>query len=98
VGKEVRAMAVYLVSYDAEESDDRNIAQHLEGLGAIRVLESQWLVPSRRTSRELYEQLLPLFCSEDRFLVLEVFRDAHWEKLLVSDAVFRDFLSRNARE
>lgn len=89
-------MALYLISYDIAEGhkmDYQPLWDKMDELGAVRVLYSEYMVtdaPGRASA--IYNSIAPLTHQDDRLLVQEVARDAHWDKLLISDADFQRLL------
>ncbi len=94
-------MALYLISYDIAEKDKfeyQSLWDCLETLGAVRILYSEWLLARQAAqSQEIFDQLAPTIQEKDRLLVIEVGRDAVWDKLLISDETFRNLILNNAR-
>ena len=93
-------MALYLISYDIAEKDAFEYGplwEKLREIGATRILYSEWVVNGdAEQASAIYNLLAPLIQIKDRVLVQEVTKDAHWDKLLVSDEKFGSFLL-NAR-
>lgn len=93
-------MALYLISYDIAEKDAfeyEPLWEKLREIKAERILYSEWVViADSGQSGAIYDIIAPLTQQKDKILVQEVTTDAHWDKLMVSDDDFRDFLL-NAR-
>ena len=89
-------MALYLVSYDIADKDKfeyEPLWAKLNALRATRILYSEWVVASGTGEAEgIYGEIAPLTTINDRLLVQELTQDARWDKLLVSDEVFRGLL------
>jgi CRISPR/Cas system-associated endoribonuclease Cas2 len=89
-------MALYLISYDINEKDAfeyDNLYKKLNSIGATRILYSEWTVEDEvGKATTLYNSIAPLTQTKDRLLVQEVTKDAYWDKLLISDAVFNSQL------
>ena len=62
---------IYLISYDlvGEEKDYPNLHKKLNELGASKVLESQRVVESEMTVRQLAKSLLEFLDEDDKLLV-----------------------------
>jgi hypothetical protein len=87
-------MALYLISYDIAEKDAfeyKALWDKLKALGATKILYSEWAV-SGESAAEIYNEICGLVQGKDRLLVQELTRDAVWDKLLVSDEVFKKLL------
>lgn len=90
-------MALYLISYDISEKDAfeyQKLWDQLKRMGATRILYSEWVITGdvgKATS--IYSTLAPLTQLKDRLLVQELTKDAQWDKLLISDDAFRQFLA-----
>jgi hypothetical protein len=93
-------MALYLISYDIAEKDAfeyEGLWDRLKTLGATKILYSEWVLPREvGTSSEIYDEICGLIQGKDRLLVQEITKDAMWDKLLISDDVFKRLLG-NAR-
>jgi hypothetical protein len=93
-------MALYLISYDIAEKDEFEYGPlwaKLKNIGAVKILYSEWLlVEGVNKSTAVYGEIAPLTQGKDRLLVQEVTADATWDKLMVSDAKFKE-LMRSAR-
>lgn len=90
-------MALYLISYDIAEKDAfeyQPLWDRLEKLNAKRILYSEWVVIAEvGESSSIYSKIAPLTQKKDRLLVQELTKDAQWDKLLISDDTFRQFLA-----
>ncbi len=89
-------MALYLISYDISEKDAfeyGNLWQKLKDLGARRILYSEWVVIDDNAQADrIYNEIAPLTQIKDRLLVQEITKDAAWDKLLIKDDDFLDFI------
>ena len=67
-------MALYLVSYDLNkpEKDYPKLIDHLEAIGAHRVLYSEWFVRSSSTRDEVYNNVKRYIDNNDSLLVCVV--------------------------
>jgi hypothetical protein len=94
-------MALYLISYDLAEKDKfeyEPLWTALKSMGAVRILYSEWLVPSPSgRAAAIYESIAPLTLMTDRLLILEVLSDARWDKLLVTDEQFQSLMQQARR-
>lgn len=72
----MRRMAMYVVSYDLREGatveDYQRIGEALRGLGAEKVLLSQWALRSSFTADTLRDHLATFMDGNDRLLVTQV--------------------------
>jgi hypothetical protein len=93
-------MALYQISYDIAEqnaSEYEPLWKCLRISGALRILYSQWVIEGGDGQSDIfYNQLRPLVRANDRLLVQEVTRDAHWDQLLIPDEMFRQLLRTKA--
>jgi hypothetical protein len=93
-------MALYLISYDIADKDAfeyQNLWNHLEEMGAIKILYSEWaIVQNTGQASSIYSEIAPLTLKTDRLLVQELTKDAYWDKLLIENDVFNQLLT-NAR-
>jgi hypothetical protein len=87
-------MAVYLIAYDllAPEQPYPPLVDRLEGLGAVRVLESTWLLESTEEAREIGRNLRSILDEDDGLLVVEVARHAFARELRTDSTVLRRLL------
>ena len=94
-------MALYLISYDITVKDKfeyEPLYAKLKGLDAIRILYSQWVMPSDPDkATHIYNVFKGLIQDKDRLLVQEVTKDASWDKLIIGDEDFRKILRAHAR-
>jgi hypothetical protein len=94
-------MALYLVSYDINEKDKKEyepLWDVLREMGAVKILYSEWIVPGDADGAgKIYDQLATIIKEDDRLLVQEVAMNASWDKLLISDVLFKKIVSENAR-
>jgi hypothetical protein len=90
-------MALYLISYDIAEKDAfeyEGLWAKLRELGAAKILYSEWIINSDiGAASALYNQIAPKVQAKDRLLVQEVTKDAVWDKVMISDDAFREWLS-----
>jgi hypothetical protein len=82
----------HLISYEiakADAFDYTNLYDALQGLAAVWIMHSTWMVPGRRlTGESIYEALAPCIKKIDRLFVCEVSGLVSWDNLKVSDAKF----------
>lgn len=81
-------MALYMVSYDIpkEHSSYVAVVEHLRDLGAVNVLESQWLVAHGGNSEAIFKRLKGITQEGDRILVQRVVaKDSIWENVIPKD-------------
>jgi hypothetical protein len=94
-------MSVYLISYDITVSDAFEYGplwDRLKAMGAIKILYSEWVfVADEAKAANVYNSIRTLIQGKDRLIVNEVTKDAHWDKLMISDDEFRDILRKSAR-
>lgn len=90
-------MALYLISYDIKSYDKDeypNLWAKLEEIGAVKILFSEWVVVGDGgQAQSIYSSIAPCTIASDRLLVLELTKDAYWDKLLIADSAFGDLLS-----
>jgi hypothetical protein len=90
-------MALYLISYDIASNDREEypkLWETLEELGAVKILYSEWvLIEEVGKATAIYNEIAPCVRPSDRLLVQELTKDAHWDKLLISDESFQRLLS-----
>jgi len=89
-------MALYLVSYDIAEKDAweyQRLWDALENMGASKILYSEWvLTRDVDQAQEIYNQIAPLIQNKDRLLVQEIAKNAAWDKLMIADDNFYQWL------
>jgi hypothetical protein len=89
-------VALYLISYDIAEKDAFEYGPLwalLEQMGAVKILYSEWLIEGDvGKASAIYTQVAPKTQLKDRLLVQEVTKDASWDKLLITDDLFRKLL------
>jgi CRISPR/Cas system-associated endoribonuclease Cas2 len=94
-------MALYLISYDINESDAfeyKPLWHKLGTMGAQRILYSEWVVPSdANNATAIYDQIAPLIQVKDRLLVQEIANNAAWDKLIMSNETFKALCTKYAR-
>lgn len=72
-------MALYVVSYDLHKVRDYGpLIQALQGAGAIRALESFWLIDIAQTAAGLRDALRALVDDDDSLVVLELKPGSGW--------------------
>jgi len=91
-------MALYLISYEIAENDGFEydaLWTRLKALSAAKILPSAWaLADNIGRASDIYEEIAPLIQENDRLLVLEVTRDARYDKLLIADDKFAKLRER----
>lgn len=104
-------MPLYLVSCDlAKPKEDRQKAllnheallSYLNGLGSLKVLNSEFAVPFKKGAVELTMELKPFLKNGDHLLVSELFSGGSpvavgFTALLVNKKTFFDLLNNHAR-
>lgn len=94
-------MALYLISYDINESDafEYKPLWHLLGtMGAKRILFSEWVLSSEAIHASvIYDQLAPLVQLKDRLLVQEIANNAAWDKLIIGNDEYKNLCAKYAR-
>jgi hypothetical protein len=89
-------MAVYLISYDIAEKDAfeyKGLWEELERLKAVRILYSEWVLASNTTTcGNLYNAVASKTQNKDRLLVVELAKNAQFDKLLISDSEFKEIM------
>jgi len=94
-------MALYLVSYDINHKNENeypDLWASLERWGAVKILYSEWVVAGDMGhGSSIYKELSPLIKANDRLLVQEIGKDCAWDRLLISDDIFRQIVLKNAR-
>jgi CRISPR/Cas system-associated endoribonuclease Cas2 len=93
-------MALYLVSYDiSEENQDyADVIDILKTRKAKRVLMSQWIMASRRSAKEIADELVYASQLGDRILVTEITQNTAWSDLRITDTTFEAGIIRYARD
>ena len=90
-------MALYLISYDIKSYDKKEYPElyaKLDEIKAERILFSEWIViADEGKANAIYDKIAPCIKMPDRLLVQELTKDAQWDKLLMSDDRFREFLA-----
>ncbi len=72
-------MAIHSVSYDLHKVRDyKSLWGALEKLGAVRVLESQWLVSANQSAASLRDSLQTQVDNDDSIVVLELDSAKGW--------------------
>lgn len=87
-------MPLFLISYDIAEKDAFEYGPlwaKLKEFGAARILYSECIVTGDSAS-EVYNLIGPLTQQKDRILVQEIGRNTMWDKLMISDDDFQDWL------
>lgn len=91
---------LYMISYDLKTpgQDYPALVRYLTGIGAKRVLRSQWLLASTAESAALRDQIRQggQFDPNDRLLVTEVTKHSAWYNVMLSDPDMQE-LFRHAR-
>lgn len=81
---------LYLVSYDLNKPIQNypKLDAFMKQLGGIRVLESEWLVPTNAQPVTFHNQIQAGggLDGNDRLLVTEVTKTSAWNNLLIPDA------------
>lgn len=87
-------MPVFLLSYDIAEIDSdeyQPLWDHLEELGGVKTLLSEWYLDLDNTQEEVYDHFLPYINKDkDRLLVIEVTKRPSWNKGLKGTKAFID--------
>jgi hypothetical protein len=90
-------MALYLISYDIADKNEfeyQPLWDLLEKLGAVRILDSQWVLPGDASRAGcIYGAVAVLMQKEDRLLVQEITKDVQCDKLLISNEAFNELLA-----
>lgn len=91
-------MALFLVSYDLRRpvGDYPTLQETLTKAGGVRILQSNWLVPSYSTDpKPTYAIASQGLDPDDRLAVVEVHNNSLWRSLMASDntllQIFIDF-------
>jgi hypothetical protein len=72
-------MALYVISYDQHRDKDYTpIWNYLDKLGAVRVLESLWILESNSSASDLRNALRTATNDEDSIFVIQVFTNSGW--------------------
>ncbi len=80
-------VALYVISYDQHRDKDYTpLWNKLAQLGAVRVLESVWLLDLQQTAVALRDILKGVTKNEDSLLVIQVFTNSAWATLQVQTA------------
>lgn len=95
-------MAVlYLINYDlvGPGKDYESMHRVIDKAGGVRVLLSQWLLPSNQNATDVWKALRPITDFNDRLLVTEITANTQWtaERLLISDAKMQQLIREYAR-
>lgn len=94
-------MALYLISYDINHKNEAEYPELwalLQKWGATKILFSEWVMRGDPgNASNIYNELAPAIKANDRLLVQEVTRDCAWDRLLISDDLFRKMVLNNAR-
>lgn len=96
-------MALYLISYDVDEKNREEYEElwsDLDGLGAVKVLYSEYAVPFSGKAIDLASKIEAHLKEGDRLLVCELFDSTPtnaWLNLKISTAKFRELLTKYAR-
>jgi hypothetical protein len=92
----VMRMALYLISYDIKKYDKKEypaLYAKLEEINAETILFSEWVVVDEvGKANFIYDEIAPCIKENDRLLVQELTKDAQWDKLLMSNERFQQFL------
>jgi len=95
-------MALYLISFDLTDpftNDYEPLWDFLGGSGALQILHSAWVAKGEVGQVSgLYGKIRPLLQNIDRVLVHEIFREAAYNNLGVSDKEFQGLLDRSATD
>jgi hypothetical protein len=90
-------MALYLISYDIASYDKDEYPElwaKLRELGAVKILYSEWVLTDEDgQATTIYNEIAPCIKLNDKLLVQEMARDAHWDKLKISDDAFQKLLA-----
>lgn len=82
-----------LISYDLvkPEKDYPSLIARLEQLGAQRFLYSEWFLATNYSTTAIRDDLRRYMDSNDRILVVEVKRNAAWDRLMLNDDTVQQF-------
>jgi hypothetical protein len=88
-------MARYQVSYDLRKQRNYDeLYKALEAYGAIRILESDWLLQSTQTTGQIRDSLARHIDGDDALFVAALTGGAAWQgRLLVSDEAVKNKLA-----
>lgn len=71
-------MALFLVSYDFHAAADEPVRRRLDGWGAVRLLESLWLVTLNNSAVEIRNALKDAGDEHDSIAVVELKAGSDW--------------------
>jgi hypothetical protein len=88
-------VSAYWISYDLDKpgQDYRDLIAALEGLGAKRIMYSDWLVNSNYTAEQLRNHLTQFMDGNDRILVAGLNGVAAWQRLMISHDTVKQILA-----
>lgn len=90
-------MSNFLVSYDLHNKRNyQPLYDALERLGAVRILESVWLLSTSMGAGELREHLRQFIDGDDSLVVIELLYGADWSAVRVKKTG-SDFLQKNVK-
>ena len=90
-------MAHYVISYDLHKQRTYEpVWRKLEGWGAVRLLESLWVVTMNNSPGQLREDLQTVVDTDDSIAVIELKAGSEWASIRAKQAGV-DWLSRNIK-
>jgi len=89
---------LHWISYDLDKpgQDYKDLIARLEGLQAVRILKSDWLLENDASTKAVRDDLMRFMDSNDRIMVSEVYFNAYWSNLLVDNATVLAMYERSA--
>jgi hypothetical protein len=92
-------MNLYWIGYDLDKPGQKyqDLINRLTALGADRILLSDWLLESTNTAEQIQNDLVRFLDANDRMLVSEVYYNARWKDLLISNADVLAKYNRSAK-
>ncbi|HVZ04234.1 SinR [Hyphomicrobium sp.] len=80
-------MPHYAISYEVHDSrHSPHIRSKLEGLGAVRLLETLWVLTSAKSAPQLRDDLQKMIDLDDGLAVLELKSGSYWSCLRAKHA------------
>lgn len=88
-------MNTFLVSYDLDKpgQDYPKIIERLKGLGAVRVLYSEWVIRGNYSATVLRDDLKQYIDANDKLLVVVLTGEAAWTTVMVSNDALKKALN-----
>jgi len=88
-------MKAYSISYDLLQpgKDYTKLTDALKGLGAVKILYSEWVLKSTSSAEQLRNHLQQFIDENDRLLVAGLTGQAAWTGLLTTNDGFKQALA-----